>query len=61
MVAKGEHRPLPVKITRDLVLYCLGLAIIVNEVWFMHDVRPYILILASALVGLPVFLRGAQL
>lgn len=48
-----------IRLTRDLALYLLGIAIIVNEVWLRGGLqtRPEVLMLGGAMVGLPVFLR----
>lgn len=49
------------KITRDLALFVLGFAIIINEVWFREGPeRSQILILATGLVGLPLILRADE-
>lgn len=58
-VPSEAGRRFPVKITRDLFLFVLGVVLIVNEVWFVTELRPSVLIFAGALLGLPVFLRGA--
>jgi hypothetical protein len=50
-----------VKITRDLVLFCLGILIIVNEAFVDHgSVRVELLGFGGLLVGLPIFLRADE-
>lgn len=49
-----RHR---VHITRDLVLFTVGIAGIVNETLRSTSDRPALLALFAGMVGLPVFLR----
>lgn len=54
VMALSPKKGLFARITRDLVLFILGCAIIINEVWFrVGDEREAILILGAGLVGLP--------
>lgn len=49
------------KIVRDVILFSLGVAIIVNEVWFLKGTeRESILILATGLVGMPFILWAEE-
>lgn len=55
-------RRLHVRLTRDLILFCLGVTIIVYEVFGRPtEARADVLMLAAMLVGLPLYLRGSGL
>jgi hypothetical protein len=43
------------RVTRDAVLFTIGLAGIVHETLFATVERPYLLMLFAACIGLPVF------
>lgn len=45
------------KITRDLLLFLIGLGGVVHEVFFSTTDRPFLLILLGSLVGLPAMIR----
>lgn len=49
-----------VKISRDGILFLVGILGIIHEVFLTSLDRPDILILFLALVGLPAFLRGDE-
>ena len=51
---KGRKWP---RITRDGVLFVAGLLLLLNEALLRSDARPDLLIVFSAMMGLPVFLR----
>lgn len=54
---KREH----LKVTRDTVIFILGIAGIVHEVFLTNLDRPDILVLSMAMIGLPAFLRGDEM
>jgi hypothetical protein len=55
-VRKGKPPQWP-KISRDVVLFVSGLALIINEATRSGPERPYLLMLFAGMIGLPVFLR----
>lgn len=49
------------KISRDTVLFMAGLAGIANEAVLRHgNERPYLLVIFSAMLGLPLFFRNDE-
>lgn len=52
---RGHHRT--IRITRDAATFTVGLAIIVQQVIVgsASNDRPYVLAVAAAMIGLPVF------
>lgn len=48
------------RISRDTVLFVVGLAGIAYETLFMNAERPTLLILFGAMVGLPAFLKSDE-
>lgn len=48
------------KISRDSILFLVGIIGIIHEVFLTSLDRPDVLILFLALVGLPAFLRGDE-
>jgi hypothetical protein len=53
-----EQRRRSFRISRDLVLFCVGLLIVVHETLFTEIDRPSLLIVGAALLGLPFYLRA---
>jgi hypothetical protein len=47
-------------ITRDTVLFVVGMAGIIHEMALTNVDRPYLLVLFGAMVGLPVFIRSTD-
>jgi len=45
-------------LTRDTIWLVVGVAIVVNEVFFRETERPFVLALAGALMGLPLVLNA---
>lgn len=48
------------RLSRDTIIFLLGIAIIIYEVVVEHGERPTVLILAGAMIGLPAFLHGDE-
>lgn len=45
---------------RDTILYVVGVAGIINEVWLVPEPRITLLVFLGSLVGLPVLLRADE-
>lgn len=54
---KPRRRRWKIKLTRDLIIFLVGLGGIVHETFLTTDDRPTLLILFAAMIGLPAFLR----
>jgi len=52
----NENYEIIEKRIRDAVIFTIGIAGTVNEIWFQPDVRPYILAFLASLIGVPFIL-----
>ncbi len=53
----AKRRKRNVRISRDVVLFAVGVVGILHETFISHTERPSLLILFAALCGLPLYLR----
>jgi hypothetical protein len=51
---KRLHLP---RLTRDVIIFTVGLLGIIHEAVIQHTERPFLLALFGAMIGLPAFLR----
>ena len=54
---RRRWRPRPIRLTRDGLLFGLGVIIILHELLIQSEVRPEFLLLATTLVGSVPYLR----
>lgn len=52
-----QPRRWKLKLTRDAVIFAVGVGGIIHETLFTQSDRPTLLILFAAMIGLPAFLR----
>ena len=52
----GEYYEVVEKRVRDTIIFTVGVAGSVNEIWFQADTRPYILTFLASLIGVPFIL-----
>lgn len=55
---KKRGRRFRSRLTRDTLIFTVGLVGILNEEFFREEERPYLLLLFGAMIGLPAFLNG---
>jgi hypothetical protein len=53
----GKVKRWHLKLSRDVVIFGIGIIGIVHEIFWSSSDRPTILILFAAMIGLPAFLR----
>ncbi len=54
---KSRWRIRPIRITRDGILFALGIAVVLHELLIQDTVRPEFLLLATTLMGAVPFLQ----